>query len=103
MAYLLSSERPVAVAFSSGFLARVAGWFGKMRAQRARRVALSDLLEYEDHRLDDLGLSRSDVVEAIRHPVIPAARTLTARRAARAAIARSNSASTALFEAGGVY
>jgi uncharacterized protein YjiS (DUF1127 family) len=103
MAYLLSSERPAAVAFSSTILAGFLGWLGKLRTQRAQKVALSTLLDYDEHRLDDLGLSRQDVVEAILHPRIPAGNTLAARRAARAAVVRSNAASTALFEAGGGY
>ena len=102
MAYLLTGERPDAVAFSSPFLAGIAGWLGKVRNQRARKVALSDLLEYEDYRLEDLGLSRHDILEAIRHPA-PASPTLTARRAARATAFRSNAISTSLFEAGGTY
>jgi uncharacterized protein YjiS (DUF1127 family) len=35
------------------------------RAARARRVALSSLLEMEAHRLDDLGITVQDVVDAL--------------------------------------
>jgi uncharacterized protein YjiS (DUF1127 family) len=39
----------------------VAGW----RAERARRLALNDLLAMEPHRLNDLGISIDDVRAAL--------------------------------------
>lgn len=100
MAHLLSSERPIAAATSPSFLAGLAAWFGKVRARRTQRVALATLLEFDEHRLDDLGISRQDVVEAINHPTATGER-LSARRASRAtSIVQSNAISTALYEAG---
>jgi uncharacterized protein YjiS (DUF1127 family) len=35
------------------------------RARRARRVALHELLEFDEHQLRDIGLTREDVRRAI--------------------------------------
>ena len=46
-------------------------WFGAARrfiawrARRARRVALHELLEFDEHQLRDIGLTRADVRRAI--------------------------------------
>ena len=40
-------------------------WFAKLRAERARRLALATLMEMDAHRLDDLGISVLDVQEAL--------------------------------------
>jgi uncharacterized protein YjiS (DUF1127 family) len=58
-------------------------WLADLRSARARRTALSTLLEMEDHRLDDLGLSRQDITEALRNPDRGASE-LARRRANRA-------------------
>ena len=97
MAHLLSSERPTAAAYSTSLFAGFFAWAGKVRAQRTRRVALSSLLELDEHLLTDLGLSRSDVVEAIKHPTV-AGQKLHARRATRAAAIPSNAVSATLFD-----
>jgi uncharacterized protein YjiS (DUF1127 family) len=69
MAYLLSGERsPLADASSSHPFGAIVRWFAKVHSARARRTALSTLLEMEDHRLDDLGLCRQDIAEALRNP-----------------------------------
>jgi uncharacterized protein YjiS (DUF1127 family) len=102
MAHLLSGERPTAAAFSRGFLASFLGWAGKVRARHIQRVALGTLLEFDAHRLNDLGISRQDIVDAMRNPAARDSR-LMVKRAARAATMRSNAISTSLFEAGGTY
>ena len=102
MAHLLSGERPTAAAFSISFFAGIAAWLGKVRAGRTQRIALNTLLEFDEHRLDDLGISRQDVVEAIQNPAARDSK-LMVKRAAHAAAHRSNAISTSLFEAGGTY
>ena len=54
---------PVATAFAAAARA-VAAW----RAERARSVALTDLLGMEPHRLRDLGINVHDVQQALRRP-----------------------------------
>ena len=52
---------PVAIAFAAAARA-VTEW----RAERARRLALNDLLGMEPHRLRDLGINVDDVRQALR-------------------------------------
>lgn len=54
------SASPVAAAFAAAARAVVA-W----RTERAREIALHDLLGLEPHRLRDLGISPHDIREAI--------------------------------------
>lgn len=68
MVHLLSSERPSMAAASSNPLSALAKWFAKMRANRARRVALQSLLDFDNARLDDLGINRQDLFEALESP-----------------------------------
>jgi uncharacterized protein YjiS (DUF1127 family) len=44
----------------------VANAFAAWKAARARRIALSSLMEMDAHRLNDLGLNAQDVVEALK-------------------------------------
>ena len=55
-----AASNPVATAFAAAARA-VAAW----RAERARSVALNDLLGMEPHRLRDLGISVYDVQQAL--------------------------------------
>jgi uncharacterized protein YjiS (DUF1127 family) len=80
MAFSLESERPSAVALSIGPLRAFLSWIGERRAKHAQRVALSSLLDLDSSMLDDLGVNRQDVIEALQRPV-EAGRTLHARRA----------------------
>ncbi len=68
-----------------------AAWIARARARRAQRVALNTLLECDVAMLDDLGITRADVLESLRRPRHEAGRTLTRRRAesARAWLTRS--------------
>jgi uncharacterized protein YjiS (DUF1127 family) len=50
-------------AFFSVVVAKIAA----ARARRAKRLTLAALLDYTDFHLDDIGVSRGDVVEAIRN------------------------------------
>ena len=56
-----SVPNPVATAFASAAHA-VSAW----RAERARRLALNDLLAMEPRRLRDLGISVDDVRQAMQ-------------------------------------
>jgi uncharacterized protein YjiS (DUF1127 family) len=85
MAYSsLFDERPDVAASSFEPLKALFAWFGNLRAKHAQRVALSSLLDFDQALLDDLGIDRQDVVEALRHPHASAAKSLTDRRARRA-------------------
>jgi uncharacterized protein YjiS (DUF1127 family) len=80
MAYLLSGEQPRAAAVSVHPLRALARWFGKHRAARAQRMALSTLLEFDASRLDDLGINRQDLFDALHHPSERPEVTLARRR-----------------------
>ncbi|MDB5540432.1 MAG: hypothetical protein JWQ89_2159 [Devosia sp.] len=68
MVHLLSSERPSMAAAPSNPFSALANWFAKARAHRAQRIALESLLEYDIARLDDLGINRQDLFEALDSP-----------------------------------
>ena len=80
MAYSLSGERPAVAAVTLNPLRALGRLVAKVRAARAQRVALGTLLEYDAYRLDDLGINRGDLFDALHHPVT-ASRELSARRA----------------------
>ncbi|MDR3476004.1 MAG: hypothetical protein P4M09_30535 [Devosia sp.] len=66
MAYSLFGERPVIAAWPLavfGVLARLVA--RKLKARR-NRIALTALLEFDEHRLWDLGISRADLGKALR-------------------------------------
>jgi len=81
MALVLSGERSSAAATSSSLLTRLVAWFGKARANRAQRIALDSLLELDPHQLDDLGINRGDLFDAMHTP--RATRLLNDRRLRR--------------------
>ena len=83
MAYsLLFSERPqVAGVASINPLRALARWVADMRTRRAQRIALSSLLDLDAALLADMGISRHDVLEALRCPSMQAGQQLAARRA----------------------
>jgi uncharacterized protein YjiS (DUF1127 family) len=81
MALSLHSERSVAAATPANPFAVFTRWLAKAQAARTRRVALAALLELDHSRLNDLGISREDVVQAIRNNGSPAGLTLNAARA----------------------
>ena len=82
MALVLSGERPLAAATSSNPVRFVAAFFAKIRAERAQRLALHSLLELDPHRLDDLGINRGDLFDAMHVERRPT-RLLAERRASR--------------------
>ncbi|MGV8853769.1 MAG: hypothetical protein ACOH2L_03920 [Devosia sp.] len=64
MAISLSGERSLAAASSSP-VAALARWIAKAKAARTRRTALSALLNLDAARLDDLGITRTDIMAAL--------------------------------------
>jgi uncharacterized protein YjiS (DUF1127 family) len=68
MAFLLSSERPAVADSSPISFAAFAHWLRMANAKRARRTTLQSLLDMEEFRLDDLGINRQDLIEAITAP-----------------------------------
>jgi len=84
MALSLYGERSVAAATPASPLSALVRWMMKARAERARRVALASLLELDHDRLDDLGISRSDIVEAMQTKGRSAGSILNAARARQA-------------------
>jgi uncharacterized protein YjiS (DUF1127 family) len=81
MAYSLTSERPGVAAATFNPIRALARWINDARVKHAQRVALSNLLELDASLLYDLGIDRSDVVEALRAPYRRAGDHLAARRA----------------------
>jgi uncharacterized protein YjiS (DUF1127 family) len=85
MAYSLSGERPAVAAVSTNPFVGFVTWLARTRAGRTRRIALASLLDFDDALLDDLGINRQDVVDALRHhPQEASGAMLHARRASRA-------------------
>ena len=83
MALMLSGERPSTAAVTLNPLRLAANWLGKVRAANARRQAFHNLLSLDAHRLDDLGINRSDLFEAMQVEPNRGGRVLNARRATR--------------------
>jgi len=68
MAYSLSGERPSLAAWPIRTLSTFIGQFARLAAAYRRRQMLEALLELEDHRLWDLGVTRNDVVATLKTP-----------------------------------
>lgn len=64
MAISLSGERSLAAATPNPIVA-LARWIAKANAARTRRNAMKALLDMDQSRLRDLGISRDDVLDAI--------------------------------------
>ena len=84
MALLLSGERPSAAAVSLNPFRIAVAFAGKVRAAGARRQALNNLLSMDSHRLDDLGINRTDLFDAMAVEPTRSARILADRRARNA-------------------
>jgi uncharacterized protein YjiS (DUF1127 family) len=65
MALSLPGERSVTAATPTTPIRAMFAWVAKANADRNRRNALKSLLALEDYRLHDLGISRSDIVDAM--------------------------------------
>ncbi|MEP7242031.1 MAG: hypothetical protein ABI697_14200 [Devosia sp.] len=81
MALVLSGERPANAAVFTP-LSWFAGALRKASTGRAQRQALKTLLTLEPYRLDDLGINRGDLFDAINAQADPT-RLLAQRRARR--------------------
>jgi len=82
MALVLSGERPGAAAVSPNPVRIVLAWFAKARTEFAQRQALQNLLDFDAHRLDDLGINRGDLFDRCRPTSV---RRGCSRRAAKPA------------------
>lgn len=85
MALSLSSERSIAAASSANPFVAFARWIAQTKAARTRRTALIALMELDQSRLDDLGISREDIDAALAAPH-QSARVLHNARARNAGI-----------------
>jgi uncharacterized protein YjiS (DUF1127 family) len=81
MALLLSGERPSAAAVSLNPFRIAVTFVGKVRAASARRQALHNLLSMDSYRLDDLGINRTDLFDAMGANPLQGGRFLAERRA----------------------
>ncbi|MBL8596473.1 MAG: DUF1127 domain-containing protein [Devosia sp.] len=84
MALLLSGERPSAAAVTLNPFRIAVAFAGKFRAATARRQALNNLLSMDPHRLDDLGINRTDLFDAMAAEPSRSGRVLSDRRAKNA-------------------
>jgi uncharacterized protein YjiS (DUF1127 family) len=66
MAYSLSGERPVIAAWPTTVLLALLRRLAAFGKARRRRIALGTLLDMDDYRLWDLGISRDDLARAVR-------------------------------------
>jgi uncharacterized protein YjiS (DUF1127 family) len=81
MAHLLSGERPALAAAPTSLWQTLVNYLAKARQARARRLMLEALLEFDNSRLDDLGISRGDLFEAMDSPSNRPGIKLSQRRA----------------------
>ena len=81
MALLLSGERPTTAAVTLNPFRLAVTFVGKLRAANARRQAFHNLLALDADRLDDLGINRTDLFEAMHATPAGRARVLSERRA----------------------
>ena len=65
MAFSLPGERSLAPALSARPLAAFARWIVQVKAAQTRRAALRAMLDLDCDRLDDLGISRQDIADAM--------------------------------------
>lgn len=84
MALLLTGERPSTAAVTLNPFRYAVAFVGKVRAASARRQAFHNLLALDAHRLDDLGINRGDLFDAMAAEPTRTSRVLSDRRAANA-------------------
>jgi uncharacterized protein YjiS (DUF1127 family) len=84
MALLLSSERPSTAAATLNPFRIAVAFVGKLRVANARRQAFHNLLALDANRLDDLGINRNDLFEAMQAEPHRRSRVLNDSRARRA-------------------
>jgi hypothetical protein len=82
MAYPLLSERPGSAALSPrGLFGALGAWYRARREARRRRAYIESLLGFDDARLRDIGLRRTDLFDALQSDS-RAGHTLAQRRSA---------------------
>lgn len=79
MALLLSEERSTAVTISFSPLKAMVNWLNNAAQMRRKDAAMHALLQMDAYRLEDLGINRQDVVDALK-----GGKSLFNRRAERA-------------------
>ncbi len=79
MAYSLFGERPAMAAASHTPFAGFTRWLAARKAEQRRRAALTRLMELDDSLLDDLGVNRGDVLDAVRNPTTAGLRLARSR------------------------
>jgi len=65
MAFSLLGERPASAALPVHPLASLMRWVSRAAKARRNRIELTGLLDFEDNRLWDLGITRHDVAKAL--------------------------------------
>lgn len=84
MAFLLSGERSTVAAASFSPFKAIANWFGEFAQARRKRAALLTLLAMDDDRLHDFGISRHEIIDALKGgPSLTSCRAENARPASR--------------------
>jgi uncharacterized protein YjiS (DUF1127 family) len=68
MTFITAGERPTGAAAHGRFLFGLWQRLARARSERRQRLALRALLQFDPHRLDDLGLCRQDVLDALARP-----------------------------------
>lgn len=86
MAYLLSSERPTAAAVPASLFAKATRWLVDGLRANSERRAVRSLLDLDDARLADLGVTRSDIYQALRGDSRHSGLSLARSRARRSAL-----------------
>jgi uncharacterized protein YjiS (DUF1127 family) len=76
MALVIASGRPEAATLSFSPVTAILNWIAGAAEARGRRAALKALLAMDESRLNDLGLDRQDIIDAMSGSV-----SLNARRA----------------------
>lgn len=66
MSLLLNSERSLAASRLFSPLTVMINWTADLHHKRTQRANLLSLLEMEDHRLKDLGLTRQDIQASLK-------------------------------------
>ncbi|MDB5561093.1 MAG: hypothetical protein JWN11_511 [Hyphomicrobiales bacterium] len=84
MAFACIGERPEAIARPVGPVASFTRWLRKLHTAHQRRANLVNLLAMDVDQLDDLGISRGDIRDALHDSSRKPGEALSARRAQRA-------------------
>ena len=80
MAFSLLGERPASAALPVRSFTSFLRYVAQVVKARRNRIELSTLLEFEDHRLWDLGVTRHDVARALNDTTYDIERMRNRRR-----------------------